>query len=168
MLFNTDSKCWLDSPDLYPGLYPASNQQIRGHLFPLLPAPRPLLFKIYLKDRFQFIDKCAISKRPSWRLCYRQLFVVSTFSGEDHKQIFTTWSNPKGNSDTERVMRTIKEDIVWPYDWDNPFDFEIALGKWINDYNTDFPHQSLNNLTPKQCFETYLNKELVLTKKPLD
>jgi len=32
------------------------------------------------------------------------------------KQIFTTWSNPKGNSDTERVMRTIKEDIVWPYD----------------------------------------------------
>lgn len=33
------------------------------------------------------------------------------------KQIFTTWSNPKGNSDTERVMRTIKEDIVWPYEW---------------------------------------------------
>jgi len=32
------------------------------------------------------------------------------------KQIFTTWSNPKGNSDTERVMRIIKEDIVWPYD----------------------------------------------------
>ncbi|MBI2138483.1 transposase family protein, partial [Candidatus Woesearchaeota archaeon] len=28
------------------------------------------------------------------------------------KQIFTTWNNPKGNSDTERVMRTIKEDIV--------------------------------------------------------
>ena len=79
------------------------------------------------------------------------------------KQIFTTWSNPKGNSDTERVMRTIKEDIVWPYEWDNPFDFEVALGKWINDYNTDFPHQSLNNLTPKQCFETCLNKELVLT-----
>ncbi len=28
------------------------------------------------------------------------------------KQIFTTWSNPKVNSDIERVMRTIKEDIV--------------------------------------------------------
>jgi putative transposase len=79
------------------------------------------------------------------------------------KQIFTTWSNPKGNSDTERVMRTIKEDIVWCYDWDNPFDFEIALNKWINDYNTDFPHQSLKNMTPRQCLENYFNKEPVLT-----
>ena len=79
------------------------------------------------------------------------------------KQIFTTWSNPKGNSDTERVMRTIKEDIVWPYEWDNPFDFEIALNKWINDYNTDFPHQALKNMTPQQCFETCPDKEPVLT-----
>ncbi|MDD5465935.1 MAG: integrase core domain-containing protein [Candidatus Omnitrophica bacterium] len=79
------------------------------------------------------------------------------------KQIFTTWSNPKGNFDTERVMRTIKEDIVWCYDWDNPFDFEIALNKWIDNYNTDYPHQALNNLTPKQYCETYFNKEPVLT-----
>jgi|SRR3989338_7923085 len=57
----------------------------------------------------------------------------------------------------------IKEDIVWCYDWDNPFDFEVALNKWINDYNTDFPHQSLRNMTPKQYLETYVNKEPVLT-----
>ena len=79
------------------------------------------------------------------------------------KQIFTTWSNPKGNSDTERVLRTIKEDLVWPYEWDNPFDFQIALGKWIGDYNTDFPHQSLKNMTPKPRFEPYQPKEPVLT-----
>lgn len=83
------------------------------------------------------------------------------------KQIFTTWCNPKGNSDTERVMRTIKEDIVWCYDWENPFSFEVHLAKWINDYNTDFPHQSLNNLTPRQCFETF-NKEPILLKNTLD
>ena len=29
------------------------------------------------------------------------------------KQIFTTWNNPKGNADTERVMRRIKEDFIW-------------------------------------------------------
>ncbi|MCF7895234.1 MAG: IS3 family transposase, partial [Candidatus Omnitrophica bacterium] len=81
------------------------------------------------------------------------------------KQIFTTWSNPKGNSDTERVMRTIKEDIVWPYDWDNPFEFEVKLNRWINDYNTDYPHQSLNNLTPRQCYEKSINKELVSNLK---
>jgi len=71
------------------------------------------------------------------------------------KQIFTTWSNPKGNADTERVMRTLKEDIVWTNDWDNPFEFEKALEKWINDYNTDLPHQSLNNLTPEQFRQKY-------------
>ncbi len=79
------------------------------------------------------------------------------------KQIFTTWSNPKGNSDTERVLRTIKEDIVWPYDWDNPFEFEVALSKWINDYNNDFPHQSLNNMTPRQFYEKHIVNEPVLT-----
>jgi putative transposase len=80
------------------------------------------------------------------------------------KQIFTTWSNPKGNSDTERVMRTIKEDIVWPFEWDSPFEFEVSLAKWIDDYNTDFPHQSLGNLTPRQFYEkTIINKEPVLT-----
>ena len=79
------------------------------------------------------------------------------------KQIFTSWSNPKGNSDTERVMRTIKEDIVWPYDWDNPFDFEVALAKWIDQYNNDFPHQSLGNMTPRQCFENHIVNEPVLT-----
>jgi len=84
------------------------------------------------------------------------------------KQIFTTWSNPKGNSDTERVMRTIKEDIVWPYDWDNPFNFEIALHKWIHAYNTDYPHQSLHNQTPSQFYESCTNKELVLSNFSLD
>ena len=78
------------------------------------------------------------------------------------KQIFTTWSNPKGNSDTERVMRTLKEDLVWTYDWDNPFAFAEALHKWIGDYNTDYPHQALNNMTPRQYYDSF-NKEPVLT-----
>lgn len=88
------------------------------------------------------------------------------------KQIFTTWSNPKGNSDTERVMRTIKpacrqgrEDIVWPYDWDNPFDFEARLSKWIYDYNNDYPHQSLGNLTPRQHYEKHIGNELITNLK---
>ena len=87
------------------------------------------------------------------------------------KQIFTTWSNPKGNSDTERVLRTLKEDLVWTYDWDNPFAFAEALKNWIHAYNTDYPHQSLNNMTtPTQYFEQFnlsadkAGKEPILTK----
>ncbi len=73
------------------------------------------------------------------------------------KQIFTTWSNPKGNADTERVFRTLKEDLVWTHDWDNPFVFAEALNIWINDYNLDFPHQGLKYQTPRQCFQNYQN-----------
>lgn len=83
------------------------------------------------------------------------------------KQIFTTWSNPKGNADTERVMRTIKEDMVWPYDWDNPFLFQSKLHDWIKKYNSDFPHQTLDNLTPEQFYQKHTKQESGLPKKHL-
>lgn len=65
-------------------------------------------------------------------------------------QIFTSFCNPKGNADTERVMRTIKEDLVWPYEWSSMLEFKAALEKWIDDYNHDFPHMSLGWMTPAQ------------------
>ena len=77
------------------------------------------------------------------------------------KQILTTWNNPKGNADTERVIRTLKEDLVWPYDWNLPFEFQPAFEKWINDYNTDFPHQSLNDKTPAQMMQSFKPKQLL-------
>ena len=30
------------------------------------------------------------------------------------QQIFASYSNPEGNADTERVIRALKEDLVWP------------------------------------------------------
>ncbi len=77
-------------------------------------------------------------------------------------QIFTTWSNPKSNADTERVIRRIKENLIWPNDWENPFDFADDLARLIEDYNNDFPHQSLKYMTPSQFNESF-NKELLLS-----
>ena len=103
------------------------------------------------------------------RSCDKQLFLISDNGSQPTsekfmkncsllgiKQIFTTWSNPKGNADTERLMRTIKEDIIWPYDWDNPFLLQSILHNWIGRYNTDFPHQSLGQFNT----ETVLSKTL--------
>jgi len=84
----------------------------------------------------------------------------------DINQIFTSWNNPKGNADTERVIRRIKENLMWPNDWENPFEFTDALEKYINDYNTDHPHQALNYMTPEQ-FNQSFNNELVLSNKCL-
>ncbi len=36
------------------------------------------------------------------------------------KQIFTCYNNPKGNADTERVIRTVKEDLIWIKEWKSP------------------------------------------------
>ena len=76
------------------------------------------------------------------------------------RQIFTTWNNPKGNADTERFFRTLKEDFVWSNDWHSPFTFEAEFHRWIRAYNTDFPHQSLNYRTPAQAFADFVSRKL--------
>jgi transposase InsO family protein len=83
------------------------------------------------------------------------------------KQIFTTWSNPKGNADTERVIRRIKEDFIWINEWDNPFDLQDDFKQWVNDYNTDFPHQALMFATPEGFYKNWIINELNLHKNCL-
>ena len=77
------------------------------------------------------------------------------------EQIFASYSNPKGNADTERVIRTLKEDLVWPREFDSVQAFEVALKQWVKDYNEDFPHSALNYETPcdyERWFYTSLSK----------
>jgi len=66
------------------------------------------------------------------------------------KQIFTSYNNPKGNADTERVMRTIKEDFIWTHEFSSAFEFIEEFKKWVEAYNNDYPHSSLKYLTPCQ------------------
>jgi transposase InsO family protein len=77
------------------------------------------------------------------------------------KQIFASYNNPKGNADTERVMRTIKEDFIWVREFSSPIEFSEQFKKWVEDYNNDYPHSSLNYKTPCQ-FE---KEQLLLTTK---
>ncbi len=77
------------------------------------------------------------------------------------KQIFASYDNPKGNADTERVIRTMKEDLIWLKEWQTPFEFEEDLKAWINRYNNDYPHSTLGQKTPVQ-FE---KEQLLLATK---
>lgn len=65
-------------------------------------------------------------------------------------QIFASYCNPKGNADTERVIRTIKEDLVWTKEFDSVAAFETALNQWRQAYNEQYPHSSLGYMTPYQ------------------
>ncbi len=77
------------------------------------------------------------------------------------RQIFASYNNPKGNADTERVIRTIKEDFVWIKEFSSPFEFTEDFKKWVENYNTDYPHSSLNYSTPSE----YEKEQLQLTTK---
>lgn len=77
------------------------------------------------------------------------------------KQIFASYNNPKGNADTERVMRTIKEDFVWTHEFSSSFEFIEQFKHWVERYNSDYPHSSLGYQTPCQ-FE---KEQLLLTTK---
>ena len=76
----------------------------------------------------------------------------------DVKQVFTSYNNPKGNADTERVIRTLKEDLIWPREWNSYQQLENALKRWVKDYNEDFPHSYIDYLTPAQYEQKHLTQ----------
>jgi putative transposase len=47
------------------------------------------------------------------------------------QQAFTSNNNPKGHADTERVMRTLKEECLWLNEWTSPFELTRALAAWV-------------------------------------
>lgn len=76
------------------------------------------------------------------------------------KQIFASYDNPKGNADTERAIRTIKEDFIWTNEFSNPVEFVEEFKRWVKDCNDDYLHSSLGYLTPSQSEK----EQLLLTK----
>ena len=44
--------------------------------------------------------------------------------------VFTGYCNPKGDADTERVIRTIKEDLFWINDFKTMDEPKEGLAKW--------------------------------------
>jgi len=78
------------------------------------------------------------------------------------KQAFTSYGNPKGNADTERVFRTMKEELLWLREWYSPFELTDALGKWIKEYNQSYLHSSLGYNSPIKFEEEYKINQLTL------
>ena len=64
------------------------------------------------------------------------------------QQAFTSYNNPKGNADTERMMRTMKEELFWLREWTGPEEVSPALSAWVVDYNLSYRHSALGYRTP--------------------
>jgi transposase InsO family protein len=65
-------------------------------------------------------------------------------------QAFTSYNNPKGNADTERMMRTLKEELFWLREWANPTEVAKALDTWILAYHETYRHSTLGYKTPNE------------------
>lgn len=64
-------------------------------------------------------------------------------------QIFTTYDNPKGNADTERMMRTIKEEVLWLQEFTSLAEAQEVIDRWIRvDYNQLYIHSTLGYRSP--------------------
>jgi len=75
-------------------------------------------------------------------------------------QAFTSYNNPKGNADTERVFRTMKEELLWLREWNSPFELVDALSGWIAQYNSSYLHSALGYKPPIQYENEYRNSQI--------
>lgn len=65
----------------------------------------------------------------------------------------TMVNTPKGNAVIERFFRSLKEECVWQQKFYNFEQAKEAVDTWMQKYNEERPHQSLDYLTPKQFYE---------------
>ena len=70
-------------------------------------------------------------------------------------QAFTSYNNPKGNADTERVIRTMKEELLWLKEWTSPNQLKRELSCWVESYNQDYLHSALGYKTPNWFEKNY-------------
>jgi putative transposase len=72
------------------------------------------------------------------------------------EQIFTSYDNPKGNAETERMMRTIKEEFLWLHEFSSLEEAKRAIHHWIEvDYNELYVHSALGYLSPEEFEHLY-------------
>ena len=78
------------------------------------------------------------------------------------RQAFTSYNNPKGNADTERMMRTIKEELLWLREWTSAAELKTALKDWFEKYNRGYLHSALGYRTPERFEAEYKNSHATL------
>lgn len=81
------------------------------------------------------------------------------YTGSDARELTDRWGvdhtfapvgRPTGNAVAERVIRTMKEEVVWLKDWESLEELRAALERWLERYNTERPHQALDWQTPAE------------------
>lgn len=79
------------------------------------------------------------------------------YTGADCAALLARWGvahtfapvgRPTGNAVVERVIRTLKEELLWLKDWEDAAEVAAAVEIWRRKYNEARPHQALAWKTP--------------------
>ena len=63
---------------------------------------------------------------------------------------FTSYNNPKGNAEIERLLRTLKEELIWLREWRSLIELFRALGQWMEEHDHRYLHSALGYQSPAQ------------------
>lgn len=77
------------------------------------------------------------------------------------KQAFTAYGNPKGNADTERLIRTVKEELCWLQEWSSVEELKIEVEKFIGYFNENYLHSALGYKTPNAFENEWLKNNQI-------
>jgi len=83
------------------------------------------------------------------------LSFMKACSNLEVEQVFTSYNNPKGNADTERMIRTMKEELFWLREWKGEAELSLELDKWVEYYNRNYLHSAHGYRSPIQAEEEY-------------
>lgn len=81
------------------------------------------------------------------------------YTGQDCVDLCETWhlehtlapiGRPTGNAVAERLIETLKVELIWTRDWETAEELHAAIELWRYRYNHDRPHQALNWMTPAE------------------
>ena len=93
----------------------------------------------------------------------------SQYTGHDCASLLARWSvshtfspvgRPTGNAVAERVIRTLKEEVIWLQDWEDAAEVERAVLGWVRRYNEQRPHMALGWKTPAEYRAAHLTQEV--------
>ena len=68
---------------------------------------------------------------------------------------YTGYNAPDDNAYIERVIRTVKEEEIWPNVYDTLFEAGAAIEAYVNYYNSERIHSALGYRTPNEAAAAY-------------
>lgn len=75
------------------------------------------------------------------------------------RQAFTAYSNPQGNAETERMMRTLKEELIWLFQWQSTTAVKAAPDDFAEGFNENYLHSALGYQSPNKFEQEHFENQ---------